>query len=298
MTEQMTIIAGTGALALLRLMRPRQWVKNAFVAAPLFFTPQAVSVRSALLVAAGILCFCALSSAVYILNDYLDRDADRRHEAKRSRPLAAGTVSAAAALALMGVLAVAGIGGAFALDRDFAAFGFAYFALNVVYSLRLKRIAILDVMLVSLGFVLRVYAGGALIGVHPTVWIIVCTALLALFMALAKRRDDLVKGLGDDHRASLAGYSLRFLDTSIAIVLAGLLVAYLMYTTDTANMQRLGTDQLFITTPFVMAGVLRYLQITIVEERSGSPTDIVLSDRFLAVAVAGWVATFAWLIYR
>jgi decaprenyl-phosphate phosphoribosyltransferase len=134
--------------------------------------------------------------------------------------------------------------------------------------------------------------------VSPTVWIIVCTGLLALFLALAKRRDDLAKGLGGDHRASLAGYSTRFLDTAVSIVLGALVVSYIIYTTDTGNRERFGTDQLFITTPFVIAAVLRYLQITIVEERSGSPTDIVLTDRFLILAALGWLATFGWLIYR
>lgn len=285
------------AVGLLRLMRPRQWVKNAFVAAPLFFTPSMVSPGPALRVGAGVLCFCAISSAVYILNDYVDRDADRLHETKRNRPLAADTVSATAALALMGVLLVAGLTGAFALGLGFGLMGAAYFALNLSYSMGLKRVSILDVMIISIGFVLRVYAGGALIAVTPTVWIIVCTGLLALFVALAKRRDDLAKGLGGEHRASLAAYSTRFLDTSIAIVLGALVVSYIIYTTDLENRHRFGTDQLFITTPFVIAAVLRYLQITIVEERSGSPTDIVLTDRFLIFAALGWLATFGWLIY-
>ena len=286
------------APALMRLMRPRQWVKNAFVAAPLFFSPWAVSTDAVLRIAAGVLCFCALSSAVYILNDYIDREADRLHAEKRHRPLAAGSVSSSAALALMAVLMAGGFAGALALDRGFTLVLGAYFGLNLAYSLGLKRIPILDVMLIALGFVLRVYAGGALIAVTPTVWIIVCTGLLALFIALAKRRDDVVKGLGGDHRASLAGYSTRFLDTAIAIVLAALVVSYIIYTTDVENRHRFGTDWLFITTPFVVAAVLRYLQISIVEEKSGSPTEIVLTDRFLILSGLGWLATFAWLIYR
>lgn len=291
---------GSEALApgAIRLLRIRQWVKNAFIAAPLFFTPSVVSPESVLRVVAGIVCFCALSSAVYILNDYVDRESDRLHETKRHRPLASGAVSPAAALAMMGALVLAGFTGAVTLDLGFASIGAAYFALNVAYSFGLKRVSILDVMIIALGFVLRVYAGGVLIGVSPTVWIIVCTGLLALFLALAKRRDDLAKGLGGDHRASLAGYSTRFLDTAVSIVLGALVVSYIIYTTDTGNRERFGTDQLFITTPFVIAAVLRYLQITIVEERSGSPTDIVLTDRFLILAALGWLATFGWLIYR
>lgn len=293
-------LVGTGerhAAALLKLLRPRQWVKNAFVAAPLFFTPSAVSEESVLRVAAGLLCFCAISSAAYILNDYLDREADRLHETKRHRPLAAGTVAPLAALLLMGALILAGFVGAFLLDFRFGLAGAAYLALNLSYSFGLKRISILDVMIIALGFVLRVYAGGALIDVVPTVWIIVCTGLVALFIALAKRRDDLAKGLGGDHRASLAGYSTRFLDTAVAIVLGALVVSYIIYTTDSENRHRFGTDHLYVTTPFVLAAVLRYLQITIVEERSGAPTDIVLTDRFLILCALGWLATFGWLIY-
>jgi 4-hydroxybenzoate polyprenyltransferase len=282
---------------ILRLLRPHQWVKNAFVAAPLFFTPKAVSVDSALVVLAGFACFCVLSSGVYVLNDFLDREADRQHPTKRNRPLAAGTVSVSSAIGLMIVLVAGGLAGSFLLDADFGKIALTYLAVNLGYSLFLKRVSIIDVMLVALGFVLRVYAGGALIGVEPSVWIISCTMLLALFIALAKRRDDLVKGLGNEHRQSLKGYSKQFLDTSLAVVLAALLVSYLLYTTEPENRAHFGTDHLYLTAPFVIAGVLRFLQITLVEERSGAPTRVVLTDSFLRCVVLGWVATFAVLIY-
>lgn len=280
-----------------KLLRPHQWVKNAFVAAPLFFTPEAVSRETAVQVLAGVVCFCVLSSGVYILNDYLDRDADRQHPVKRNRPLAAGTVPVAAAMALMAVLIGGGLAGAFLLGGDFGVISLAYLVVNVAYSTVLKRMSIVDVMLVALGFVLRVYAGSALIDVEPSVWIVSCTMLLALFIALAKRRDDLVKGLGDEHRVSLAGYSKRFLDTSLAVVLAALLVSYLLYTAEPENRARFDTDYLFVTAPFVIAGVLRYLQITLVEERSGTPTRVVLTDAFLRYTVLAWLAVFALLIY-
>jgi 4-hydroxybenzoate polyprenyltransferase len=256
-----------------------------------------MSPGAAVKVLAGVAGFCAVSSGVYVLNDYLDRAADRRHPHKRDRPLAAGSVDARAALGLMGGLAVGGLAGAGLLSAGFTLIVAAYLALNVAYSAGLKRLAIIDVMSVALGFVLRVYAGGALIGVEPTVWIVACTMLLALFIALAKRRDDVVKGMDEEHRESLAGYSRRFLDTSLAVVLSALLVSYLLYTTQPENMARLGTDRLYLTVPFVIAGVLRYLQITLVEERSGAPTTVMLTDRFLLVTVFGWVAAFAWLIY-
>ncbi len=286
-----------GAPPAIALMRPHQWVKNAFVAAPLFFTPSALHGAAVLAVLLGMLSFCALSSAVYILNDLMDREADRLHPDKRHRPLAAGTVSVPLALAMMAALVLGGLGLAFALAPRFAGIALIYLFVNALYSLKLKQVSIVDVMLVALGFVLRVYGGAELIGVLPSVWIIVCTGLLALFLALAKRRDDLVKDLDTEHRSALRGYTKPFIDTSITAVLAGLLVSYLIYTTDPAVMSRIGSPHLYLTTPFVIAGVLRYLQITLVEERSGSPTTLAMTDRFLILTVLGWVVTFAALIY-
>jgi 4-hydroxybenzoate polyprenyltransferase len=287
----------TGIAAVIRLLRPHQWLKNAFVAAPLFFTPERLSAAAVERVGLGLIAFCAVSSAVYIFNDALDREADRAHPLKRLRPLAAGTVSLPAALAAMVVLLVAGLGLALWLAPAFAAVVVLYLAVNAAYSLGLKHLSVVDVMAIALGFVLRVYAGGILIDVRPTVWIIACTLLLALFLALAKRRDDLVKGVGDEHRQSLGGYTLGFVDTSIGVVLSALLVSYLLYTAAPENIHRYHTDQLYWTAPFVIAGILRYLQITLVEERSGSPTLVALTDRFLLIAMAGWVVVFAWLIY-
>jgi decaprenyl-phosphate phosphoribosyltransferase len=280
------------------LIRPQQWIKNLFVAAPLFFTPAAVSAGAVGRVALGIACFSALASAMYVLNDWCDRESDRQHPLKRLRPLAAGEVGTAPALLLALGLAVAGFAIALLLlPIAFTQVLAGYAVLNLAYSFGLKRIAILDVLLIAIGFVLRVYAGGFLIGVVPTVWIVACTLLLALFLALAKRRDDIVRGMAAGHRPSLAGYNQPFLDTAIAIVLAALLVSYLLYTTQPQNMARLHSDKLFLTVPFVIAGVLRYLQITIVEHRSGSPTRLAVTDRFLLLAILGWIATFALLIY-
>ena len=280
------------------LMRPHQWIKNAFVAAPLFFTPQALSWAAVVHAGLGVACFSAMASAIYVLNDWCDREVDRRHPLKRLRPLAAGTVASGTAAALALGLALASSAVALIwLSRGFAAVLARYVLLNLAYNVWLKQIAILDVLSIAIGFVLRIYAGGELIDVTPTVWIVACTLLLALFLALAKRRDDIVLGVDDEHRLSLTGYNLPFLDTSLAIVLAALVVSYLLYTTQPENMARLGSDKLFLTAPFVIAGVLRYLQVTLVEHRSGSPTRLALSDRFLMLTILGWVATFAWLIY-
>jgi 4-hydroxybenzoate polyprenyltransferase len=285
-------------LPILGLLRPHQWIKNAFIVAPLFFTPADVTWPNLINVVLGFGCFSAMASAIYILNDWRDRDSDRKHPRKKMRPLAAGAVSGTSAAALALGLAVGSAGVAIILlPRGFVIVLAIYVVQNVAYNLWLKQVAILDVLCIAIGFVLRIYAGGELIGVTLTVWIVACTLLLALFLAFAKRRDDLVLGVDDEHRLSLSGYNLPFIDASLAIVLAALVVSYLLYTTQPDNMARLHSDKLFLTAPFVIAGVLRYLQVTLVEHRSGSPTRLALSDPFLMLTILGWIATFAFLIY-
>jgi decaprenyl-phosphate phosphoribosyltransferase len=283
---------------ILVLLRPNQWIKNAFVAAPLFFTPQAISGAALVHVALGVACFSAMASAIYVLNDWRDREVDRKHPLKRLRPLAAGTVASGTALVLALCLALASsMVASIWLPRGFTIVLAIYVLQNLAYNFGLKQIAILDVLCIAIGFVLRIYAGGTLIGVTPTVWIVACTLLLALFLGFAKRRDDLILGVDDEHRLSLSGYNLPFIDASLAIVLAALVVSYLLYTTQPDNMARMHSDKLYLTAPFVIAGVLRYLQVTLVEHRSGSPTRLALSDRFLMLTILGWLATFALLIY-
>ena len=279
------------------LLRPEQWVKNLFIVAPLFFTPPALSLASAATVAGGILSFCLLASAIYIVNDWQDREADRNHPTKAQRPLAAGTVSPSVAFALMALLSVTGFALALWLSPAFAAVGAAYVTMNLAYSFWLKHVAIIDVLIIALSFVLRVLAGNVLIAIEPSAWILIVAGLLALFMALAKRRDDLVKSLDGQHRRSLDGYTQAFLDTAVAVVLGALLVTYMIYTTDREVMAELGTDRLVYTVIFVIAGILRYLQITLVEKRSGSPTGVVLTDRFLIATGALWAVTLAALIH-
>jgi decaprenyl-phosphate phosphoribosyltransferase len=286
-----------GLPAPIRLLRPHQWIKNAFVAAPLFFTPDALGLDSVLRVAAGVLAFCLVASAVYVLNDYMDREADRRHPVKRSRPIASGAVSPAEALWIFALALGGGLAWAAWLDPMFGGLAAVYFLVNVAYSSGLKDVSIVDVLTITFGFVLRVFAGAELIDVEPSVWIIMCTGLVALFLALAKRRDDIARSLGTGHRQALAGYTKPFLDAAISVVLGALLVAYIMYTTDSEVAARLDSEQLYFTVPFVLAGILRYLQIALVEERSGAPTMIVLSDRFLIVCMALWTLAFSLLIY-
>jgi 4-hydroxybenzoate polyprenyltransferase len=283
--------------ALIRLARPKQWVKNAFVAAPLFFTPAALTAPNLWAVILAIAAFSLGASAIYVVNDYCDREADRLHPKKRLRPIAAGQVPPSAALIYAAILAAAALAIAATLPPKFLGVLVFYLVLSLAYSLKLKHVSLLDVLVVAMGFVLRVEAGSAAIAVPATVWILVCTGLLALFLALAKRRDDLTADLGTDHRKSLDGYTLGFVDTALAVILGALLVSYLIYTTDETVMAKYCTERLYMTAPFVVAGVLRYLQIALVEKGSGSPTDIALSDRFIVVCVLGWIAVFGYLIY-
>ena len=278
-------------------MRPEQWIKNGFVLVPLFFTPSAIDWRNGVLGILGAVSFCALSSSVYIFNDYMDRASDRQHPTKRARPLAAGTVAVPTALTCLAALGLGGLALALLLSPAFGLIAAAYLAVNLLYSVRLKHVAIIDVLVVTLGFILRVKGGAELVDVTLSVWLVVMTGLLALFLALAKRRDDLVLGLGGAQRGSMEGYNEPFLNAALTMVLAALLVAYLIYTTDENVIARFHTDRLVLTTPFVVAGLLRYLQITLVEHRSGSPSAIVLTDRFLIATVLGWLVTFALLLY-
>lgn len=286
-----------GLPGIVRLLRPKQWIKNAFVMAPLFFTPEKTSPGNIVAVLIGFVVFCMVASAVYCLNDFRDREADRGHPEKRTRPLASGAIEPAAALLLMTGLLAGGVALAAWHVPVILPVLATYFVINIAYSLYLKSIAVIDVMIVAFGFVLRVEAGAMLIGVEPSAWILIVTGLLALFIALAKRRDDIVRDMDAGHRKSLDGYSRRFLDSSIMAVLSTLLVSYLIFTTDEAVMARLGSERLYFTGPFVIAGLLRYLQLTIVYERSGSPTDLIYKDKGLLLSIAGWLFTFGIILY-
>lgn len=283
--------------SVVRLIRPEQWVKNVFVLAPLLFTPAAISAASLHSVGLALVSFCALSSAVYVLNDYVDREVDRCHPLKRHRPLADGSVTVQAALLVFGVLLGTGLGVASVLQSDFLLIAVGYVGLNFAYSLGLKHISLVDVMLVALGFILRVEAGASAVAITPSAWIIVITGLLSLFLVLAKRRDDLDCRLDGNHRKSLDGYTAQFLDIAVSIILGALLVAYLIYSTNEEVMTRLGTRHVYYTVPFVVFGILRYLQMMVVEQRTGSPATIVLTDRGVIIAVVGWIGTFLLLLY-
>lgn len=283
--------------AIARLIRPRQWVKNIFVLAPLLMTPNAIDINRLKTVLLGTLAFCLMASATYVLNDLRDRDTDRLHPDKRHRPIASGAIGPGLAITILALLAISSLALSFSLSVQFVMIIAAYFVLTASYSLKLKHVAILDIMTLAAGFILRLEGGALLAQVSLSVWIILCTWLLALFLAVAKRRDDLVQGLDENHRGSLDGYTVEFVDKAMGIMTAALFVCYTIYTVDRDVMDRLGTRYLYLTAPFVLAGILRYLQITMVEKRSGAPTDIALGDPFLLVTMASWAAVFGGLLY-
>lgn len=278
--------------SLINIMRPHQWIKNFFIFAPLFFT-FSFSITNLIDDIIGFLLFSLAASSIYILNDYHDIIEDRAHPTKKNRPLSSGAVSKKAALILMsGLLMIAGFG-AVLLFPSFSIILAIYIGLNVAYTFGLKHISILDITIIAIGFVLRIYAGAALINNTPSVWIIMVTFLLALFLALAKRRDDCLLALnGKRTRKNIDGYNLEMVNAAMTFMAGVTVVSYIMYTISPEVTQRLGTHHLYITSLFVIMGILRYMQLTFVEQNSGSPTKLVLKDQFLQLVLIGWIISF------
>jgi 4-hydroxybenzoate polyprenyltransferase len=285
--------------AWLRLIRPQQWVKNLFVMAPLLFSGRALdpaAQRSAVL---AFVVFCLLASSVYVLNDVIDRESDRAHPSKRHRPIASGAIGAQVALAVAAILLTAAIAAAYAVGPGLLLCAAAYLSLNVVYSIWIKHVVILDVFAISAFFVLRLLAGAAAVSVRPSVWLILCGGLLALYLGFAKRRHELVL-LGEgsaDHRAVLSQYTTAFLDQLSVVLLSVTIVSYIMYTLESETARQVGGEALSYSTVFVLYGVLRYLYL-VHRHLDGNPTDTLLTDRSLLGAVTLWVLYCGFVIYR
>ena len=280
-------------------MRPHQYIKNLFIFLPLFF---ALKITDTALLTNAVIAFIAFSltaSAIYTLNDYHDIEEDRQHPKKKSRPLASGAISKSQAIIIMAVLGTAGFVLMATLSLKAVGILAAYVIMNIAYSFYLKHVAILDVTIIAIGFVLRLFIGSAVTGIPLSMWIVIMTFLLALFMALAKRRDDVLIYLdtGKKMRKVIDGYNLQFLDTAMAIMASVVIVAYTIYTTSAEVVKRVHSEYLYLTALFVILGIMRYLQVAFVLKDSGSPTKIVLKDRFMQLTLLGWGLTFAWILY-
>lgn len=287
------------AVSLVRSLRPAQWTKNLIIFAGLIFGQRLLDPGAVLLSIAAFAVFCALSGVVYLVNDVADREADRRHPLKRYRPIASGEVPVRAALGLAAALGVGALVAAFLLRFEFGLISAAYLGMLALYSGPLKHIVIIDVLTIAVGFVLRAAAGAIVLGVEIGHWLLIVTLLLALFLALSKRRHELVL-LADgatSHRPILQEYSPYLLDQMIAAVTASTLVAYAFSTISPEIIAKFGTDKLGLTFPFPLYGIFRYLYLVHQKAGGGSPADMLLTDRPLLACVALWAVSVAVIIY-
>lgn len=290
--------------SILKLIRPHQWIKNVFVLIPMFFGGSLLDPED---IRASVLTFFAYSfiaSSVYCFNDINDVEADRRHPVKCKRPLASGAIKMGTAWALMTLMLV--IAAAFVVmlgDQEHilkvGGILLFYYIMNICYCAKLKQYAIVDVCIVAFGFVLRVLAGGFATDITPSKWLVLMTFLLTLFLSFAKRRDDVLRMIetGEPPRKNTIRYNLTFINQAITVTSSVTLVCYIMYTVSPEVVARFDSDMLYLTSVFVLLGLLRYMQITVVDKKSGDPTKMVLHDRFTQLVVLVWALTFLVLIY-
>ena len=284
--------------AVLVSLRPRQWVKNLFVFAGLVFG-QRLFTESVWPALGAFVIFCALSGAIYLVNDVADRDKDRLHPKKRERPVAAGRLSVRVALGIATALVVAALAAATRLSAGFMLVAVAYVVLLVAYSAWLKHVVIVDVLTVAVGFVLRALAGTLAIDVAISGWLLICTILIALFLALGKRRHEYLtlEAEAARHRPILAEYSTGLLDQMIAVVTASTVTAYALYTMSPETVAKFHTQLLPATLPFVLYGIFRYLYLLYRRQLGGNPSELFLNDRALLINTAAWILAVLLIIY-
>jgi len=281
-------------------MRPQQWIKNFFVFAPLVFAGHLFYRDDLQLTIVGFFLFSLLASGVYIFNDLADLEKDKLHPLKSHRPLPAGKLSVGAARAASALLIGGSVAVAFTLSAGFGAALALYAILNILYSLKLKDVVILDVMTISAGFVLRVVSGALLIQVGASEWLIICTVLLSLFLGFSKRRHEItvLESHASEHREVLQHYSPYFLDQMIGIVTASTVMSYALYTISEETVKKFGTNHLIYTVPFVLYGIFRYLYLVHKKVEGGNPTKIALTDRPLLANILLWIVAVSFIIYK
>lgn len=285
------------------LLRPAQWAKNSFIFLPLFFSGNLLNIHFLLFCGVAFAAFSMAASAVYCFNDINDLQADKKHPRKCLRPLASGKVTKLKACEVMVICLVLAFGLLFFFGgpRRFSimlllAF---YCLLNAAYTFKLKQYMIVDVFVIAICFVLRIVVGGVITGIWLSEWILIMTFLLALFLAFAKRRDDVVlyRKTGVLLRKYISRYSLEFINQVLTIIAAVSMVAYIMYTLSPEVISRFNCRYIYVTAVFVLSGIIRYLQLTIVDTHSGSPTEILIHDKFIQICILGWITSFFILIY-
>jgi len=287
------------AVHILKTMRPHQWTKNGFVLAALIFSQHLFDLPYLARALVAFAAFCLLASSVYIFNDIKDREHDKVHPRKKFRPIASGELSTRTAGAAGVGLLFAGLALSFPLGVPFIAAAASYIFLQAGYIFILKRVVLLDVIVISLGFVIRAIAGAVAISVLISPWLILCTFLIALFLALAKRRHELIllNEAAVDHRSNLADYTVPLLDQLISIVTAATIISYSIYTLSPDVTEKIGNRYMILTLPFVLYGIFRYLYLIYVKEKGGSPTRALLADLPLLVSVVLWGLTAVGVIY-
>jgi len=278
-----------------KLLRPKQWIKNLFVIAPLVFAKHIFEYNYVIKVIAAFVLFCFISSCVYILNDIIDCDKDRLHPKKKNRPIASGIISKVEGIIVIAVLLPLVLFASFYIDLYFGLVILLYFTNNLLYSLIVKHVVILDTMSIAMGFLLRVIGGALIIRVYISPWILLCTLLLALFLGFSKRRNELVvlEDGAENHRKILEEYSLEFIDNMLSIVTASTVMAYSLYTFSTNS----GNYYMMLTIPFVLYGIFRYQYIIYKKNEGGSPEETVLSDIPLIVSIALWGIVSVIILY-
>lgn len=289
--------------SIIKLIRPKQWIKNTFVLMPMFFGGTLFKGNNLL---EGVIVFFAYSfiaSSVYCFNDIIDVEADRRHPVKCNRPVASGAISMPMAYGLMFLMFVLSMATLLLLPSEtylkVTAILLAYYVLNMAYCAKLKDYAIIDVCIIAFGFVLRLLAGGFATGIVLSKWIVLMTFLLTLFLSFAKRRDDVLRmnETGEAPRKNTIRYNLTFINEAITITAGVTLVCYIMYTVSPEVVQNFHTDYLYLTSIFVLVGLLRYIQIAVVDKKSGDPTKVILRDTFTQLIVVAWGLAFLVIIY-
>lgn len=282
----------------LSLLRPRQWLKNTFVMVPIFFSGD-ISFDTFIMTLGGGIAFILLSSIIYILNDWRDMKSDRQHKKKKMRPLASGAISPAKAFLVALVLMILIIGFCIHLNLEVQSIYLLllYASVNISYSIGLKQVPILELMLVASGFIIRLMFGASIISITLSPWILVCTGLLSLMLAVGKRRGDLVQendvGLS---RKSLSGYNLAYLDQLNAILAASTITAYVVFCTSVYAVEKFG-NEVILSAPFVIYGILKYLNLLMVDKLGDDPTSLIISNSSMRVVLIGWTMSFIAIIY-